>query len=101
LLDILRKNKNHLGMSLSDANLLERIKPEGLEDLAMLKTNPQLGISIVSFGTIGPTDSASHACLLLKLRTPCFSSDYFSLTWKDFGQQYALDFFITVNTAIG
>jgi hypothetical protein len=23
------------------------------------------------------------------------------LTWKDFGQQHALDFFITVNTAIG
>jgi len=27
--------------------------------------------------------------------------DYFGLTWKGFGQQDALDFFITINTAIG
>jgi hypothetical protein len=33
--------------------------------------------------------------------TPRFGSDYFSLTWKDFRQQHALDFFIAINTAIG
>ncbi len=33
LLDILRKNKNHLGVSLSDANLVDRIKKTYEESL--------------------------------------------------------------------
>jgi hypothetical protein len=40
LLDILRKNKNHLGISLSDANLLDRIKKtyeESLQKVLPLK----------------------------------------------------------------
>ena len=32
-----------------------------------------------------PGDFALLACLLLKPCAPCFSSDYFSLAWKDFG----------------
>lgn len=44
--------------------------------------------------------TGKYSFLLLKPRTPCFSSDYFGLAWKDFGQQDALDFFITINTAI-
>ena len=37
----------------------------------------------------------------MQLRCPSFSLDDFGLLWKDFGQQDALDFFITINTAIG
>jgi hypothetical protein len=37
----------------------------------------------------------------MQLRPPRFRLDDFSLPWKDFGQQDALDFFIAIKTAIG
>ena len=37
----------------------------------------------------------------LQRRRPSFSLDNFGLLRKDFGQQDTLDFFITINTAIG
>ena len=49
----------------------------------------------------GRSDPFSSACFELQPLAPRFGSDYLSLTWKDFGQQHALDFFIAVSTAIG
>jgi hypothetical protein len=37
----------------------------------------------------------------IQLRPPLFNLEDFSLPGKDFGEQDALDLFITINTAIG
>ena len=37
----------------------------------------------------------------IQLRPPRFSLEDFGLSWKDFGEQDALDLFISINTAIG
>ena len=37
----------------------------------------------------------------MQLRDPLFDLENFGLPWKDFGEQDAMDFFISISTAIG